>query len=170
MALVLPESERMTFRAFRDTDQDSLYELNSNSEVMRYILGPRSYQETQDDLKKYLDYYQRHPGYGYWAAEDKITQKFMGWFVLKILNETSECEIGYRLLPEYWGLGYATEGAKAWIRYGFDQLKVTKIVAVTLPGNLGSQRVLEKSGLSFTREGTFYDCHCKYYTLNQINE
>ena len=61
-------------------------------------------------------------------------------------------ELGYRLKKSYWGNGYATEGSRALIQKGFMELQVEEVFAITMMENLGSRRVMEKSGLSFIRE------------------
>ena len=89
----------------------------------------------------------------------------MGWFLLKILEETGEDEIGYRLKREYWGKGMATEGGQGLIDYGREKLGITRFVAVADPDNEASRRVLEKLGLVYERDGRFYDFNCVYYAL-----
>ncbi len=79
--------------------------------------------------------------------------KFIGWFSLKYAGRSPDVEIGYRLRPEAWGQGFATEGAKAMHDYGFDDLGLYRIIGVTHPGNRASQRVLLKMGLLRSRLG-----------------
>jgi ribosomal-protein-alanine N-acetyltransferase len=84
---------------------------------------------------------------------------------VKILPETGETEIGYRLLPKYWGRGLATEGARAMVDYSLRNLRVDKVVGVASPENLASRRVLEKAGLEFRKYDRFYQVQCAYYSL-----
>src|SRR5881227_3139476 len=70
---------------------------------------------------------------------------------------SAEVEVGYRLSPRMWGRGYATEGARALLRYGFDVLGLYRIVGLTHPENLASQRVLCKAGLREAGWGRYYD-------------
>src|ERR687895_670485 len=65
------------------------------------------------------------------------------------LEDSEEIEVGYRFLREHWGRGYATEAARAAIRFAFDEMGLDRLVAVTLPTNRASRRVMEKCGLSF---------------------
>ena len=74
------------------------------------------------------------------------TGEFIGWFSLKYAGKSPDVEIGYRLLPDAWGQGFATEGATAIVRYGFDDLGLDRIIGVTHPGQRASQRVLHEGG------------------------
>ena len=81
---------------------------------------------------------------------------FIGWGCLKYTPPTCDVEVGYRLLHEAWGQGYATEIATALVRYGFGTLTLDRIIGVTHPGNTASQRVLLKSGLADAGWGRYY--------------
>ena len=163
---MLPDTPRITFRQFTSKDLPQVFQLNSNPKVMKYIEEPRNISQAKSDLERYIDYYTRHPGYGYWPAFDKHQGAFMGLFIVKKLVETDECELGYRLFPKYWGLGLATEGAGACIDYAFNHLAVPYMVAVALEENRASCRVLEKVGFQFQKIDTFYQCQCAYYRLD----
>lgn len=157
------ETERLWLREFTENDFDLVYNLNQEPAVMRYIGPVKNKEEARKDLNKYLAYYKQHPGYGYWATFENQTDQFVGWFLLKILEETGENEIGYRLKKEFWGQGLATEGGQGLIDYGRSKLNITRFVAVADPENKGSRKVLEKLGLIHERDGRFYDFDCVYY-------
>ena len=162
---MLPNTTRISFRRFTSQDLPLVFRLHSDPRVMKYIEKPRDLPQAKSDLERYINYYSLHPGYGYWPAFEK-EGTFMGWFTVKKLPETQECELGYRLLPEYWGQGLATEGAGACIDYAFNHLGVPYVVAVALPENKASCRVLEKVGFNFQKIDEFYKCQCAYYRLN----
>jgi len=86
---------------------------------------------------------------------------------LKYLPEINETDIGYRFLPEYWGKGIATEVSKKIINYGFDQLKLNRIIGITMPENIGSCKVLEKIGLTLYKVDQ-YDDDGKAYNWYEI--
>ena len=88
---------------------------------------------------------------------------FVGWYCLKYCPPTADVEVGYRLLFDAWGKGYATEGAQALIDYGFDRLGVNRIIGVTHPGNKASQHVLQKSGLRHAGWGRYYNRHVRLF-------
>ncbi|CAM9476120.1 unnamed protein product, partial [Ectocarpus fasciculatus] len=96
-------------------------------------------------------------GFGRYAMLDRESGSFLGWAGLKIENNVngraSFIDLGYRMLPQYWGRGYATEASRALVSYGFDVLGVDTICAYVESSNPSSRRVAEKAGLRVT--GTF---------------
>jgi RimJ/RimL family protein N-acetyltransferase len=104
-----------------------------------------------------MNYYRIYPGLGRRAAEERAGGRFVGWFSLNYVPKTVEVELGYRLLPDSWGKGYATEGAAALVRYGFGELGLHRIIGVTHPDNAASQRVLQKAGMRDAGWGRYYD-------------
>ncbi len=159
-------TSRINFRRFSSDDLELVFRLNSNPEVMRYVGSVKNRKEAHQDLERYLHYYHKYPGLGYWAAFTRPGDKFIGWFVVKILEETGEHELGYRLLPEFWGRGLATEGSLACLEYGVKHLGASCMVAVASPQNIASCRVLEKLGLQNTGTGRFYGVQCRYFKLD----
>ena len=97
-------------------------------------------------IKNYATY-----GYGRWATFLKRENIFIGWSGLAYLPEFDEIDLGYRFLPEHWGLGYATEASQAILEYGFNQLNLKKIIAIALKENEASIRVMEKVGMEFDK-------------------
>jgi RimJ/RimL family protein N-acetyltransferase len=149
-------TQRLVLRRFTIADADNLVSLDADPEVMRFITGgiPTSRAEIQDEvLPAFLRYYQRYEGYGFWAAIEKETGEFLGWFHFRPRAGAApgEVELGYRLRKSAWGQGYATEGSRALIRAGFTQFGVQRVVAETMAVNLASRRVLEKAGLILVR-------------------
>ncbi len=154
------ETERLVLRRFAGDDADNLFDLDSDPEVMRFITGgePSSRDEIENNtLPAFLHYYKRFTGFGFWAAIEKSTGKFLGWFHFRPPEGGSHdnIELGYRLRKSAWGKGYATEGSRALIRKGFAELGVRRVYAETMAVNLASRRVMEKSGLSYVR--TFHE-------------
>jgi RimJ/RimL family protein N-acetyltransferase len=150
------ETERLVLRQFTEDDVDNLVELDGDPDVMRFINGgrPTPRQEIENDvLPRFLDYYERFPGYGFWAAVEKSTERFVGWFHFRPAEgaHTDEIELGYRLRKSAWGKGYATEGSRALIQKGFAEFGVQRVVASTMVVNVASRRVMEKAGLKFIR-------------------
>lgn len=148
-------TERLLLRRFTEADVESLVELDGDPEVMRFITGgeptPREAIEN-DVLPRFLEYYERYEGYGFWAAIEKATGEFLGWFHFRPADEgIDEPELGYRLRRRAWGNGYATEGSRALIDKGFAELAVRRVFATTMAVNTGSRRVMEKAGLTLVR-------------------
>jgi RimJ/RimL family protein N-acetyltransferase len=153
---VFLETDRLILRQFTEADVDALVELDSDPDVMRFINGgrPTAREEIREDiLPAFLAYYQRYAGYGFWAAVEKTTGEFLGWFHLRPPRGAGpgEVELGYRLRRSAWGKGYATEGSRALIDKGFTELGVQRVVAETMAVNLASRRVMEKAGLKLVR-------------------
>jgi len=153
---VFLETERLILSEFTEDDVDNLVELDSDPEVMRYLNGgipsPRLLVE-RSILPRFLSYYQRYDGFGVWAAIEKSSGAFIGWFSLRPHDEScpDEVELGYRLRRSAWGHGYATEGARALIRKGFTELGVQRVTANTYEHNAASRRVMEKAGMTLVR-------------------
>ena len=160
-------TDRLTFRFFETGDLHLIQKLNSDPSVTSFVGGVKSQEEISVDFDRYSNYHKDHPGFGYWFTSLKKSSEFVGFFLVKLLAETAEVEIGYRLLPEYWGRGLATEGARQMVRYAFNSLKTDRVVGVTLPENVASRRVLEKAELKFVKYHRYYQCDCAYYARNR---
>ena len=150
------ETERLVLRQFTEDDVDNLVELDSDPDVMHFITGgrPTPRREVESDvLPMFLDYYERFAGYGFWAAMEKSSGRFVGWFHFRPVAAAhpNEVELGYRLLKSVWGKGYATEGSRALIHKGFAELGVDRVVACTMVVHVASRRVMEKAGLRLVR-------------------
>ena len=157
---VFLETDRLVLRRFTAADVDNLVELDGDPEVMRFVNGgrPTSREAIEHEiLPRFLHYYERFAGYGFWAAVEKSTGAFLGWFHFRPLEgaDPDEPELGYRLRRAAWGKGYGTEGSRALIRKGFAELGVRRVVASTMAVNAASRRVMEKAGLRLVR--TYHD-------------
>jgi RimJ/RimL family protein N-acetyltransferase len=137
---------------------NELYELDSDPRVMRYIGGGRLSTREQIDaaMQRLPRAYALYPGLGTWRATRRDNGDFIGWFALKYVPGTAEVEVGYRLRHGAWGRGFATEVARELVRYGFDDLGLKRIIGVTHPDNVASQRVLQKIGLTDIGWGHYY--------------
>ncbi|MFJ8913315.1 GNAT family N-acetyltransferase [Amycolatopsis sp. NPDC102389] len=153
---VFLETERLVLRQFTGADVDDLFALYDDPEVMRYLNGgePADRAEIENvDLPAFLGYYERFPGYGFWAAIEKSSGDFLGWFHFRPLrgHHNDDPELGYRLNRSCWGKGYATEGSLALLEKGFTEFGAKRIWAATMAVNLGSRRVMEKVGMRHVR-------------------
>jgi RimJ/RimL family protein N-acetyltransferase len=149
-------TERLALRAFTVDDLDALEALDADPEVMRYINGgrPTSREELREDILPFwLSYYERGDPWGFWAAIERATGHFLGWFHLRPgpHDPPDEPELGYRLRREAWGAGLATEGSRALIDKAFGELGARRVYATTMAVNLGSRRVMEKAGMRLVR-------------------
>ncbi|MDB5057150.1 MAG: hypothetical protein JWO59_622, partial [Chloroflexi bacterium] len=157
---VFLETERVLLRRFTEADVDNLFELDSDPDVMRYLTNgkptPRDVIQNET-LPRFLHYYERYEGYGFWAAIEKSTGDFLGWFHFRPPEgaDPDEVELGYCLRKSAWGKGIGTEVSRALIRKGFSEFGVLRVVASTDRVNFGSRRVMEKSGMSHVRTFRF---------------
>lgn len=153
---ILLETDRLILRRFTEQDADALFDLHNDPEVMHFLNGgrPASREKVRTQtLPTILRAYERHPHFGWWAADERSTGEFVGWFELRPNNDKPpyEAMLGYRLHRSAWGRGLATEGARALIRKAFTELRVIRVIADTMAVNSGSRRVMEKAGLTLVR-------------------
>lgn len=146
-------SDRLYVRPYTEDDEAIFFSLNGDEEVMRYIRPVKSREDSNAFLLENLQFYVDYPGLGRWAMLEKGSNVFVGTFSLLPLEHTHDVHIGYALLKEHWGKGYAAEIVKAGVQYAFEVLKLSSVVAITYAENVASQKVLEKNG--FVRDG-FY--------------
>lgn len=151
------ETKRLLLRQWRDEDYPAYAKLNSDPAVMRYfpaLLSTEQSVEQADKLKQRI----AERGWGFWAVELKESGEFIGFIGLNPVDIDSGIpnapliEIGWRLLAEYWGKGYATEGAKRALTYAFEELKAVEIYSFTALINKPSRQVMSRCGMRNTDE------------------
>lgn len=150
------ETDRLVLRRFTMDDADLLVELDSDPDVMRYVddgLEVSRQDILENTLPAFLSYYERYDGYGFWAAIEKETGRFVGWFHFRPGPDAGplEPELGYRLHTFAWNRGLATEGSVALVEFGFAELGVERVTAEAMAVNRASRRVMEKAGLRLVR-------------------
>ncbi|GAA1886368.1 GNAT family N-acetyltransferase [Asanoa iriomotensis] len=158
--MVFLETARLRLRDLGDGDAHDLFALHDDPEVMRFINGGKPASRDAIVRRTLPKMTRGFPAYGggraCWAAEERASGRFVGWFALPPLDpdRPDVADLGYRLRRDAWGLGYATEGARALVDKGFRDLGIGRIIADTMTVNTGSRRVLEKVGLTFVRTFT----------------
>lgn len=166
--MVWLETQRLILRDFRQNDVDRLAPILANPRVMQFSpTGILSALQTQEKVDGFISSYKIF-GFGKWAIVFKETNELIGYCGIAVeqIDNVYEREIGYRLDPEFWGRGLATEAASATIQYGFTQLKLPYILGVVERANRASVKVLEKLGMSYERETIFYGVKMEVYRLN----
>jgi [ribosomal protein S5]-alanine N-acetyltransferase len=143
---IIFETERLYIRRYIKADEENFFRLNSDPDVMRYIREPESKLECNMFLLQNMVAYEQFPLMGRWAMLEKATDTFVGSFAIIPVENLSEIQLGYALLKEFWGRGFAAESVLAGRQYAFELMKLPRIVALTETGNVGSQRVLTKCG------------------------
>jgi len=171
--LPILETQRLRLRPINENDGDNIYKLSKNPNVMRYIRDGRTLdrKQAQGDLERRLRDNARleNRGLGYWAIEWKPQHDFVGWLAVKNLDDTEEIEIGYRIMEEFWGKGITTEASRRALQYAFEDLGLDRIVAVAMPENTASWRVMEKLGMQYEKDGSFYGSECVYYGMDKVH-
>lgn len=148
----LIETERLLLRKITLDDKEHLFKLHSDPDVQMYTGEPvvKSIEEIEKAIQTRMEDYEKY-GYGRWATFLKDEMQFVGWAGLAYLPEFDEIDLGYRFLPEFWGLGLATEASHAILTYGFEKLKLKKIIAIAMKEHKASIRVMEKVGMQFDK-------------------
>ncbi|MDO9485947.1 MAG: GNAT family N-acetyltransferase [Actinomycetota bacterium] len=153
---------RLLMRAWREEDKKPFAAMNADPQVMQYF--PEVLQEPESDalVERLRD---QHAQYGYtvWALQvlesEHGSADFVGFtglshpsFDLPFEHSEPCVEVGWRLSPPWWGMGLASEAARAAITYGFDVLCLEEIVSFTTPSNEASWRVMERIGMHRAEE------------------
>ena len=151
-------TERLELRRWRPADRAPFARLNGDPRVMEYFPALLTPAESNRMVELIEAHFNRH-GFGMWAAELRSTGEFTGFIGLNIPTFdapfTPCVEIGWRLDPEFWGKGIATEGARAVLDHAFSVLALPEIVAFTVPANRRSRRVMEKLAMTHDPAGDF---------------
>jgi len=147
------ETARLILKPWTEDYTDDFARLCGDERVMKYISRGRAL--THDEANKISEratgLWVEH-GYGPWVALDKVSGRFVGRIGLNLLADwplLDKWEVGWELIPEFWGRGLASEGGKTAVDYGFAQAHLRRIISVTVAGNAASRRVMEKVGLTF---------------------
>jgi RimJ/RimL family protein N-acetyltransferase len=141
---------RLLLRRWRQADREPFATLNADPVVMEHFPAPLRREES-DALADRIESGFEERGWGLWAVEVPGAAAFVGFVGLNPATFdapfTPAVEVGWRLAREHWGHRYATEGARAALRFGFDELAVDEIVSFTTHGNTRSRRVMERLGM-----------------------
>jgi ribosomal-protein-alanine N-acetyltransferase len=158
MAQPVIETERLIIRELLPEDAPAFFAMDSLPEVHRYLGNtPVTSIEQIHDVIQFVRKQYNDNGIGRWAMIEKSSGIFIGWCGLKLITEELNNHInfldaGYRLHPDAWGKGYATEGTTASLSYAFTELNARVVYATAHFENTASRRVLEKCGLRVTAQ------------------
>ena len=151
-------TERLLLRTWLPTDAEPFAAMNADARVVEHLPSALTREQSDDLVARIRAHTERH-GFGLWAVEIPGIAPFAGFLGLGVprfeASFTPCVEIGWRLAAEHWNRGYATEGARAALRYGFEELDLAEIVSFTSPDNLRSRRVMEKLGMRHDLAGDF---------------
>jgi RimJ/RimL family protein N-acetyltransferase len=150
------QSERLGFRNWEEHDVEEFALMNADPEVMEHFPAPMSFEESREFIQRLLSHYDKW-GYNYFATEILATDELIGFIGLAYQdfesNFTPCTDIGWRLKRSAWGFGYATEGARRSLEYGFEHLNIDRIISTCPASNNKSVHVMNK--IDMTRMGVF---------------
>ena len=172
---IVVETERLILRELEFTDEDDLFEMDSDPEVHLFI--ENNPVKSIDEITKVIEMLKKQykeNGIARWAVVDKLTNECVGWSGLKYFNQplnkhNNFYELGYRFKKKHWGKGFATESSIAILDYGFANLNVDKIFAITDPKNANSKKVLSKLGFEFQETFDYEGDPTDWFELKKTN-
>jgi len=150
-------TERLLLRPWRDDDRAVFAQLNADPQVMEFFPSTLTAAESDALADRIVALFDEQ-GWGLWAVEVVGSAPFVGFIGLNKVDAVlgyPSVEIGWRLIQPAWGHGYATEGAFAALRFGFDDLALDEIVAMAVLGNARSRRVMTKLGMTSRADEDF---------------
>jgi len=166
--MTILQTERLVLRPFREEDLDILAALMANPDFMRFSLGPYTRQQTQTVLDKILGWSRAGlpSQFAVTLQSDGTLTGYCGFFH-QVVDEIEEIEIGYRLHPDHWNKGIATEAATAVRDHAFRDLKLTRVISLIHPENAASRRVAEKIGMLPERKTVFKGFPTQVFALSR---
>ena len=148
---------RLVLRTFRENDLPMYAALNADPEVTRWLGGPMSRQDS-DDIAAWAQECVERDGFGLIAVERKTDSAFIGMCGLHHqMSYPDDVEVAWRLAREYWGRGYATEAASAWLDHAFGPLQLDRVISITEQTNVRSLAVMGRLGMRFDHAGKVRD-------------
>jgi ribosomal-protein-alanine N-acetyltransferase len=152
------ETARLRLRRWMPADREPFAAMNADPRVMQYFPAPLSREES-DALADRIEAHVDEHGFGLWAVEIPGVTLFAGYVGLAVprfeAHFTPCVEVGWRLAAAHWGHGYATEGARAAVHFGFATLGLDEIVSFTVPAHVASRRVMERLGMTHNPNDDF---------------
>jgi ribosomal-protein-alanine N-acetyltransferase len=167
----IPEhrTERLLLRGLREDDLSAYQALFSDPEVIRYLpIQPPglSLDQVSAGYGRATAHWQRH-GYGVWAVCHLDADQLIGHCGLRYLEEIEETELLYAIARPFWNRGLTTEAARASLAFGFGPAGLDRIIALAVPENRASIRVMEKIGMRPDGEADLFDLHLVRYVAER---
>jgi len=166
--MIVAETQRLILRHLTKDDVDDLATIYIDPVVMKFFPNIRTYEETKQQVEWIIDGYEQR-GWGLWATIHKADNKFIGrcGLIPQLVDGQQEIEIGYLLAKEYWRRGLGTEAACASRDYGFQQLGIERLISLIDPGNIASQKVAMKVGLTYEKTATMWEKRVCVYAIHK---
>jgi RimJ/RimL family protein N-acetyltransferase len=167
MGPAIINTPHLFLRPWTPADAQVLFEILQEKDLLKYF--PRTAPPPYDRVEKYIARHQEHWqqfGYGHWAVIERASGKLMGWNGLEFLPDTGETEVAYLLSHNFWGRGFATEAARAALKFGFESAGLERIIGLAHPENIASRRVLEKCGLALNGRKIYWELELCHYSID----
>lgn len=163
------ETPRLILRPFTSDDaEEYCAKIFADPDVMRYLprrdVPPRT--RAENAIRVFNQRWAEH-GLGLWAVTDKASGALIGHGGLQDIPETEEVELSYALAKPYWGQGIATEVAEASVKFGFEEIGLERIIALAVPENIASRRVMEHVGMLYEKDARYFDMDVVYYAIER---
>lgn len=160
---------RLRLEPMADAHFDDLFAMNSLPEVMRYITGKA---ESAEDTRAMLERVKARwaeDGFSWWAIIELASGRFVGACGIMFLgrDKANPLELGWRLRPDAWGQGFASEAAARIAQFAFDELGAPLVCAICNPQNRASSRVMERLGMHFRGEERWYEQNVALYQITR---
>lgn len=159
--MIIAETDRLFIRSWHEADRLPFSEMNKDKNVMKYLGKPLTRAESDRAIDKQIDLMKSDEP-AFWAVERKVGNQFIGCIGVKRIDfdapfivSNPSYEAGWRLGRDFWGHGFASEGAKASINAAFESWIMPRIYSFTVPANVNSQSVMHRIGMSRIAEGDF---------------
>ena len=166
--LPLIETDRLLLRMFEARDLDSAFRLFNDEEVQKYLSpeNRRNREQMKVTLRNFVKHWKER-GFSLWCAGEKGDDKMSGYCGLQSFDKTSDVEVLFGFFKDCWGKGFATESAKACLKFGFEELHLEKVFATVHPENTASRRILEKIGMTFEKRNIHYGIDTIIYVISR---
>lgn len=155
-------------RPLQYDDLEALVAIWSDPEVTQFLPSrgaPILREAVEKSLTTFIEHWKER-NYGIWGILEDVSSPIIGYCGLRYLDELKEIEVLYGLAKAHWGKGIATQATKAAIAYGFNVANLDRIIAMALPENQASIRVIEKAGLKYEKQIHIFNLDALYYSIN----
>jgi len=165
------KTDRLTAHRYVEADFDDYRRMREDPQVAEWLGGQIDETEKLKQRNETLEHWKRH-GFGIWMLRTLDSEEFVGRVGLRhgIATGIDEIELLYAVMPKFWNQGLCTEASQAALRIGFEVLDLQEIVAFTMTVNIGSRRVMEKCGMKYERDFTYYGLPHVLYRKNGMRE
>ncbi len=168
--MIILETERLILRMFREDDSEAYARICADAEVMRYLGEGRalSVLEAWRQMAYIVGHWQLR-GYGHWAVEEKSSGRLMGRIGFFNPAGWPGFELGWTLGREFWGKGYATEGARRAHKYAFEEMDRDHVISLIQPDNKASIKVAERLGEKLEGQTQVFDHEVLIYGIDRAD-